>query len=220
MQIRHLRVSNFRGIKSLDWHLEGNVLCLVGPGDSTKTTILDAIECALAPRNTLPFTDTDFFQGNVQEPITILVTVGELPPRSLKKRLAVMDEELVAAIPADFVIEELAVERCLRTAEGICVIGDAEEENPAVRVVKRQDIGRDSSPCGLLSMSGTSRLEVPALRFETKGLIELRWPAAEEGSENEVNVPMCDGGLDSLQRDRWLFGFHLAFGIPRFFLVA
>lgn len=79
MQIRHLKVSNFRGIKCLDWHLEGNVLCLVGPGDSTKTTILDAIECALVPRNMLTFSDTDFFQGNVQEPITILVTVGELP---------------------------------------------------------------------------------------------------------------------------------------------
>lgn len=55
------------------------MLCLVGPGDTTKTTVLDAIECALAPRNTLPFIDTDFFQGNVEEPITILVTVGELP---------------------------------------------------------------------------------------------------------------------------------------------
>ena len=79
MQVRHRKISNFRGIKSLDWHLDGNVLCLVGPGDLTKTTILDAIEYALAPRNTLPFADTDFIQGDIQEPIAILVTVGELP---------------------------------------------------------------------------------------------------------------------------------------------
>jgi hypothetical protein len=50
-------------------------------------------------------------------------------------------------------------------------------------------------------MSWTSRLEVPALRFETKGILELWWPAGEEGGENEVEVPVCDGGLDSLQRD-------------------
>jgi len=45
--IRHLKVQNFRGIHTLDWHVDGRVICLIGPGDSAKTTVLDAIESAM-----------------------------------------------------------------------------------------------------------------------------------------------------------------------------
>ena len=41
MLIRHVAVQRFRGIKSLDWHVDGRLVCLPGPGDSTKTTVLD-----------------------------------------------------------------------------------------------------------------------------------------------------------------------------------
>lgn len=78
MRIRHVSVSQFRGIKKLDWHVSGRVVCLVGPGDSTKTTILDAIELALAPKWYIPFTDSDFYHIETDKPITIEVTVGEL----------------------------------------------------------------------------------------------------------------------------------------------
>ncbi|MEW6229513.1 MAG: ATP-binding protein, partial [Bacillota bacterium] len=75
----HLRVRNFRGIQSLDWHTKGRVLCLVGPGDTGKTTILDAIELALLPRWNASFTDSDFYQSNTEEGLIIEATVGELP---------------------------------------------------------------------------------------------------------------------------------------------
>lgn len=78
MFVRHVAVSRFRGIKSLDWHLNGRLICLVGPGDSTKTTILDAIELALVPRWYVPFSDADFYEAKVDAPISIHVTVGEL----------------------------------------------------------------------------------------------------------------------------------------------
>ncbi len=77
--IRHLNVRNFRGIQTLDWHVDGRVICLVGSGDSGKTTVLDAIELALLPRWSTPFTDSDFFQANTVEELMIEVTVGELP---------------------------------------------------------------------------------------------------------------------------------------------
>lgn len=77
--IRHIKVENFRGIQSLDWHVNGRIICLVGPGDSCKTTILDAIEYALFPRWNTAFADTDFFQGNTGSPIVIELTIGELP---------------------------------------------------------------------------------------------------------------------------------------------
>jgi hypothetical protein len=79
MIIKHLRIENFRGIRSLDWHLEGRVICLIGPNDSTKTTILDAIELVLLPRWYVGLTDADFHNANVEYPIIIEATVGDLP---------------------------------------------------------------------------------------------------------------------------------------------
>jgi putative ATP-dependent endonuclease of the OLD family len=85
MLINHVGIENFRGIKSLDWHLNGSVLCLLGPGDSTKTTILDAIELALLPRWNVPFSDADFFRADITSAIQIHVTVGELPDNLLSE---------------------------------------------------------------------------------------------------------------------------------------
>jgi hypothetical protein len=83
--VYHLKVQNFRGIKSLDWHLGNRVICLVGPGDSGKTTILNAIEMALLPRWSVSFSDTDFYQSQTGEGLVIEVTVGELPGALVKQ---------------------------------------------------------------------------------------------------------------------------------------
>lgn len=79
MKIRRVDIHGFRGIRSLEWIVGGDCACLVGPGDSTKTTILDAIELVLSPRWNVQFDDTDFFDANIEEPIAIAVTVGDLP---------------------------------------------------------------------------------------------------------------------------------------------
>lgn len=77
--IRHIHVENFRGIRSLDWHIGARIVCLVGPGDSCKTTILDAIEYGLSPRWGLMLSDSDFYQADTTRPILIELTIGELP---------------------------------------------------------------------------------------------------------------------------------------------
>lgn len=79
MKLLRVEIERFRGIKSLDWYVNGEFVCLIGPGDSTKTTILDAIELALSPRWSLPFDDTDFYDADTSQPFTITVTVGDLP---------------------------------------------------------------------------------------------------------------------------------------------
>lgn len=79
MRIRHISIAHLRGIKRLEWHVPGGLVCLVGPGDSTKTTILDAIEMALAPRWFVPFTPADFHEGVIDTPIRVEVCVSELP---------------------------------------------------------------------------------------------------------------------------------------------
>ena len=79
MKIRHLAIERFRGIRSLDWRPQRDFVCLLGPGDSTKTTILDAIELALSPRWNLTLGDNDFYETQTNAPILIQLTVGDLP---------------------------------------------------------------------------------------------------------------------------------------------
>ena len=74
MRIHQVRIERFRGIKLLDWKPQGAMVCLLGPGDSGKTTILDAIEAALSSRWSLSLTDDDFFGGDTSQSIRVSVT--------------------------------------------------------------------------------------------------------------------------------------------------
>lgn len=82
MQIRQLRINNFRGVGNLDWTPEISFCCLIGPGDSCKSTVLDAIEACLSSR-WFSFSEADFFGGDTSKSISIEITVGELS-KSLK----------------------------------------------------------------------------------------------------------------------------------------
>ncbi len=78
-RIRRLEIRNFRAIQVLDWAPSPGINCLVGPGDSGKSSILDAIGLCLGARRTAPFGDADFHNLNVAEPVVIAVTLGDLP---------------------------------------------------------------------------------------------------------------------------------------------
>lgn len=77
-EIRLLHIINFRSIKELTWHPKPGLNCLIGPGDSGKSTVLTAIDLALGARRSYPFTDADFHQLNTNNPIEISVTLGAL----------------------------------------------------------------------------------------------------------------------------------------------
>ncbi len=77
-QIRVLEIENFRAIKKLRWLPGSGVNCLIGPGDSGKSTILDAIDQCLGARRSLSFTDADFHAIAFDQPIRISVTIGAL----------------------------------------------------------------------------------------------------------------------------------------------
>lgn len=81
MRVRHLYISNFRGIKLLEhgFAADQRTICLIGSGDAGKTTILNAIELGLSPRWNPSISDSDFMGGEPSAPIEIRVTVGELP---------------------------------------------------------------------------------------------------------------------------------------------
>lgn len=80
MKIALIEIKNFRGIKDLRWAPEPGMNCLIGPGDSTKTTILDAIELCLNPRSYIFADDCDFYDLDFRTPIRITVTLAGLPP--------------------------------------------------------------------------------------------------------------------------------------------
>lgn len=54
-----------------------SICCLIGVGDSAKTTVLDAVEAALSPR-WMTFNEADFHHANTAEDIEVEVTIGEL----------------------------------------------------------------------------------------------------------------------------------------------
>ncbi len=81
----HLHIENFRGIKKFDHSFNGGMTCIIGRGDSGKTTILDAISYVLSPLYTIPITDSDFHNCNVDSPIKIEATLTELTEEILRK---------------------------------------------------------------------------------------------------------------------------------------
>jgi len=77
-RIRRVEISHFRCIEKLSWLPSPGINCLIGAGDSGKSSILDAIDFCLGARRNIQFTDADFYKLNVEVPITISVTIGEL----------------------------------------------------------------------------------------------------------------------------------------------
>lgn len=79
MEIRHLSINNFRGIKTFEWSITQKFNCLIGSGDSCKSTILDAIECLLYDGRSLQLCDADFYNLDTNNPIIIEGVIGNLP---------------------------------------------------------------------------------------------------------------------------------------------
>ena len=77
-QIRHIHIKRFRAINELVLLPKPGLNCLIGAGDSGKSTVLDAIDLALGARRSYPFTDADFFQLDTTNPIEIFITLGAL----------------------------------------------------------------------------------------------------------------------------------------------
>jgi putative ATP-dependent endonuclease of OLD family len=77
-RIRRVEIENFRGIQNLCWLPTNGINCLIGPGDSGKSTILDAIDLCLGARRNLQMTDSDFHGLDVEKPIQITLTIGAL----------------------------------------------------------------------------------------------------------------------------------------------
>ena len=64
----------------LDWAIpDSNIICFIGRGDSTKSTILEALRRVFHPHWSLPFDDGDFHLGDPESRIVIEAVLGDLP---------------------------------------------------------------------------------------------------------------------------------------------
>jgi putative ATP-dependent endonuclease of the OLD family len=76
--VRKIEITNFRALKALSWLPASGVNCLIGPGDTGKSAVLDAIDYCLGARRNLQITDADFYGLDVETPINIAITLGDL----------------------------------------------------------------------------------------------------------------------------------------------
>ena len=86
-KIIRLDVENYRGIKhlSLKFNPNQSLICLIGRGDSGKTTVLDAVSSVLSPIWNLSFYDTDFYNCNHDNNIAISVSLIDIPQKLLSE---------------------------------------------------------------------------------------------------------------------------------------
>ncbi len=85
MRMLNIEIFNFRGIKKakISFPEESRVLCMIGAGDNTKTTILKAIEWLLWNTWILSANDNDFYNSDTSHNIIIRGTFTEIPEKLL-----------------------------------------------------------------------------------------------------------------------------------------
>lgn len=80
MRIQNVEIKNFRGIKQFsEFFGDKNLICFVGRGNSTKSTILEAISLCLSAKWNINITDADFNDSIIENEINISVTLSEVP---------------------------------------------------------------------------------------------------------------------------------------------
>ncbi len=82
-KIIKLEIKNFRGISLLEhsFNYNQNLICLIGRGDSGKTSLMDAISAVLSPSWNFSFYDTDFYKCNHKNAIEITAHLVDLPDK-------------------------------------------------------------------------------------------------------------------------------------------
>ena len=87
MKLTSIEIKNFRGIKhaSVFFPIDTRIVCLIGAGDSGKSTLLTAIEWAMWPSWSLIVTDMDFYNCDTTNSIEITVSITDLPQTLMKE---------------------------------------------------------------------------------------------------------------------------------------
>ena len=76
-KLKYLKIQHFRGIEIFEQLLSDGVTCIIGRGDSCKSTILDAIAYVFAPSWSIRLNDSDFYMCDTTSPIVIEGVVSD-----------------------------------------------------------------------------------------------------------------------------------------------
>ena len=80
-----LKISHFRGIETFEQRFGSGITCIIGRGDSGKSTILDAIAYLFAQSWSIHINDSDFHKCDTSMPIIIEGVVSGVPEDLIKK---------------------------------------------------------------------------------------------------------------------------------------
>lgn len=111
-KLRHLKINHFRGIESFEQSFSDGITCIIGRGDSCKSTILDAIAYTFAQSWSLRLNDSDFYMCDTSSPIIIEGVVSDIPDDLISKycnhlRGITLDGQLVDDMESDDAINAL-----------------------------------------------------------------------------------------------------------------
>ena len=110
--IHSISIKNFRGIKEFNQSFYGKkFICLIGRGDSGKSTILEAISYVLSSSWNITFYDSDFFNCETSNPIEIEATLIDLPDLFINEKygLYIRGINEKGEIIDDFLEEEINI---------------------------------------------------------------------------------------------------------------
>lgn len=79
VKIHSLSINHYRSIEKFHQIFSSDFICLIGRGDSGKSTVLEAISSVLSSNWNLPFFDNDFYNCDTKKPIVIEVTLRDIP---------------------------------------------------------------------------------------------------------------------------------------------
>lgn len=79
--VRRLTLRRFRRFADFVWEPEPGINCLIGPGDSGKTTVLEAITRATSPAPYGPAAEHDYYRRRTDEGFEIELVLGALDDR-------------------------------------------------------------------------------------------------------------------------------------------
>ncbi|MDO5619517.1 ATP-dependent nuclease [Kocuria sp.] len=183
MKVRRLSIENFRGLKKLDWTLPNNqrLITLIGPGDSGKSTILEAIYLLLGDRWNVSFSDLDFHGVDTSEPIQIKAIVTDVPGLLLKDDTFGFWQSGLASDGQIHQEPEDGLEACLV----VCLSVD-ESLEPQWEIMRADGEGR--------RITSSQRRGFSTFRIDDRTDTQLRWSrtsalgrmSAKDGGEREA----------------------------------
>lgn len=136
-KLRHLRISHFRGIESFEQLFSDGITCIIGRGDSCKSTILDAIAYVFAQSWSLRLNDSDFYMCDTSLPIIIEGVVADVPDDLLVKYAG----HLRGIMPDGRLIDDMESDEAIDAKEVLTIrLTIREDLEPSWEVVSYNDI--------------------------------------------------------------------------------